>query len=219
MIHSLKLNVLLGIFVGLLIGMNLLGAKIITVLGVSVSVGIFMVPITFLITDIVAEVFGKKIATQFLVSGVIALLMIFVYTWIFVQLSPNERYTADEAYKTVFESSLRIIIASVVAFVFSQFHDIVAFEWWKTKTKGKMLWLRNNMSTFISQAIDTFIFMMLAFYQMTPKFDFGFVMRLAIPFYIFKLVFAVIDTPFVYLGVRWLRPELEKVRSDGEYEK
>ena len=210
----LKLQILLGIFVGLLIGMNLLGGKITTLFGISVSVGIFMVPLTYLITDIVEEVYGKKIAKHFVLAGVIALIMIFFYTALCVWLEPHDRYTEmNDAYTSIFNGSLRIMVASVVAFLLAQFHDVWAFEFWKKKTKGKMLWLRNNLSTFVSQGIDTFVFMMIAFYHVTPKFTFGFIISLAIPYYLFKIGFAVLDTPFVYLGVKWLRggKEEEKV--------
>lgn len=205
--HTLKLHILLGIFVGLLVGMNLLGGKIIGFFGISTSVAIFMVPFTFLITDIVAEVHGKKTAREFLISGVLALLLILVFISVFIQLEPHERYPFNEEYKTIFGASLRIIVASMTAFILSQFHDIWAFGFWKEKTRGKMLWLRNNLSTMVSQAVDTLVFMFIAFYQVAPQFDAMFIIQLAIPYYLFKMLFAVLDTPLVYLGVHWLRKE------------
>ena len=100
---------------------------------------------------------------------------------------------------------MRIIIASIVAFFLSQLHDIVVFEKLKKRTKWKHLWLRNNLSTMGSQLIDSTVFMFLAFYAITPKFDVKFIISLIIPFYIFKIIFAIIDTPFVYLWVKWLK--------------
>lgn len=200
-----KVRLLLGIFVGLLIGMNLIGGKIITVLGISVSVAIFMTPLTFLITDIIEEVMGKKTAQSFIYIGVAALLMTLVYTAVFVILDPAERYEFNDAYVTIFGVSIRMIIASIIAFVVSQTHDVWAFEFWKKKTHGKMLWLRNNASTMVSQVIDTLLFMMIAFYGISDKFTFGFIITLAIPYYLFKIAFAALDTPFVYLGARWLK--------------
>jgi len=163
--------------------------------------------LTFLITDIVEEVHGKKVVKDFILGGVISLVLIFLFTALFVYLEPNPRYTFNEEYKTIFGSSLRMIIASITAFILSQTHDVLVFEWWKKKTKGKALWLRNNISTMGSQLIDTFVFMTIAFYHLTPKFTFAFIISLAIPYYLFKILFAVIDTPFVYLGVKWLRTE------------
>jgi len=201
-----KLMVLLSIFVGLLVGMNLLGGKIISLFGISVSVAIFMVPLTFLITDMVAEVYGKNTVKWFIYGGVITLLMILGFTYLFVMLEPHARFAGlNDAYISTFGLSIRMTIASIVAFVISQLHDIFAFEYWKKRTGGKMLWLRNNLSTIVSQMLDTLIFMFIAFYQIAPKFTAMFIISLAIPYYLFKVAFAVIDTPLVYLGVKWLK--------------
>lgn len=209
--NSPRLQILFALFIALLIGMNLLGVKIVSLFGASVSVGIFMVPLTFLITDIVEEVYGKQTVKQFIIGGVFSLIIIFLYTSVFVLLEPHERYGFNSEYKTIFGSSLRMIIASIIAFVLAQTNDMILFEWWKKKTKGKALWLRNNLSTIVSQLIDTFIFMMIAFYHLTPKFTFVFIIYLVIPYYLFKILFAIIDTPFVYLGVSWLKKEKNKI--------
>jgi uncharacterized integral membrane protein (TIGR00697 family) len=87
----------------------------------------------------------------------------------------------------------------------SQYHDIITFEFLKKKTNGKALWLRNNLSTMASQLIDTILFMFIAFYKIAPQFNFSFVLQLCIPYYLFKILFALIDTPFVYIGVKWLK--------------
>ena len=205
MIEHKKLMVLFALFVGLLVGMNLLGGKLTTVFGITTSVGIFMVPLTFLITDMVAEVYGKETAKWFVYTGVLTLLVILVYTVFFVWLEPAGRFSHNEEYKTIFGLSIRMTIASIIAFVISQMHDVFAFEYWKKKTNGKMLWLRNNASTIVSQMLDTIIFMMIAFYHITPKFTVMFIISLSIPYYLFKVAFAIIDTPFVYAGVKWLR--------------
>ncbi|MBT3817558.1 MAG: queuosine precursor transporter [Candidatus Magasanikbacteria bacterium] len=215
--NNSRLQILFALFIALLIGMNLLGGKIVSLFGVSVSVGIFMAPLTFLITDIIEEVYGKNIVKHFIIGGVISLVVIFLFTGLFVYLEPHTRYGFNEQYTTIFGSSLRMIIASIVAFLLAQIHDVIAFEWWKKKTKGKALWLRNNLSTIISQLIDTFVFMMIAFYHITPKFTFAFIISLAIPYYLFKILFAIIDTPFVYMGVKWLKNEKESVEiAEGQ---
>jgi len=200
-----KTNILLAIFIAALVLANLLGTKITTILGVSVSVGIFAYPITFLCTDIVAEVRGKQVTKQFVKAGFIVLLLTIVLVALSVVVPPADRYDDNEAYKTVFGNSLRMVIASLFAFVFAQYHDIWAFHFWKQKTRGKWLWFRNNISTVISQLIDTTMFMFIAFYMMTPKFTAGFIVALIIPYWLFKVLFAFLDTPLVYLGVKWLK--------------
>ena len=105
------------------------------------------------------------------------------------------------------------MLASVIAFVFSQFHDVWSFHFWKRKTHGKFLWLRNNLSTSVSQLIDTILFMFIAFYKINPKFTVPFIISLIIPYYLFKIGFALIDTIFVYPGVWWLRGYRKKPNS------
>jgi len=200
-----KTMMLLGIFIAALVLANLLGTKITTLFGVSVSVGIFAYPITFLCTDIVAEVRGKKITKEFVKIGLVVLLITMGLVALSVFMPPADRYSDNDAYRTVFGNSLRMVLASITAFTFAQLHDIWAFHFWKKQTRGKMLWFRNNISTVVSQFIDTTIFMFIAFYMMTPKFDVSFIFALIIPYWLFKVLFAFLDTPLVYLGVRWLK--------------
>ncbi len=205
MTREFKLTLLTAIFVAGFIGANILGIKIIPFLGLSVSVGVFFYPLTFLITDATSEVFGKKKAQQIVWSALIAQILVLFLILIAIKLPAADRFTLDTEYGNIFSNSLRMIIASLTAFTISQLHDIWAFDFWKRKTKGKFLWLRNNASTVTSQALDTLIFMYGAFYMMTPKFTVSYVFGLAVSYWLFKLAFAVVDTPFVYLLVRWLK--------------
>jgi hypothetical protein len=200
-----RTNLLLGFFVTSLALANLLGNKITTLFGIRVSVAIFVFPILFLITDIIEDVHGKWKAKSFVYTGLICQVFIFIILFLSILAPPNQTWGNQAAYESVFSVSLRIIVASIIAFFFSQLHDVWAFNLWKQKTKGRYLWLRNNASTMISQFIDTVIFMFIAFYQVTPKFDIPFIFSLIIPYWLMKVLFAALDTPFVYLGVRWLR--------------
>lgn len=202
---NFKLMSLFAIFIGLLVGMNLMGGKITTIAGISMSVAIFMVPVTFLITDVVSEVYGRKLSQLFTFAGMLSLLILLFYSIIFVALVPNERYPYNAEYGIIFGTSLRIIIASILAFTLSQIQDIWLFEYCKRKTGEKYLWLRTNLSTFVSQTIDTLVFMFIAFYHVAPKFDSLFILKLALPYLAFKIALSVLSTPFVYLGVKWLR--------------
>jgi len=213
-LHSLsqdtKLDILLALFVTCLVVANLLGTKITVIAGVSVSVGIFAYPISFLVTDIVGEVMGKAKANRFVLAGFISLILVVILNTISVLMPPAGRYGLNDCYVKVFSSSIRMTIASLITFLISQYHDVWSFHFWKNKTHGKFLWLRNNLSTIVSQFLDTTIFMFLAFYQMTPKFTVGFIFALIIPYWIFKIIFALLDTPFVYWGVAWLKKPIEQ---------
>ena len=200
-----KLVTFISIFVGLLVGMNLLGGKIITIFGIAASVAVFMVPLTFAITDIATELYGRRFSRQLTLAGMLALVVLMIYSAVFVLLEPNPRFIHDEAYRTVFGSSLRIIIASIVAFTLAQLQDIFIFERIRQMTKGRWLWLRTNLSTFASELVDTTVFMFIAFYMVIPKFDALFVVKMIIPYLLLKIVFAVLITPAVYGGVKLLK--------------
>lgn len=200
-----KLTILISIFISGLIAANLLGNKITTILGVSFSVGIFAYPFTFVVTDIVEEVYGKKKTQGIIYGGMIAIVFVLLLTLLSVYLPPASRFDYNDAYKQVFGVSTRILIASLIAFVISQTHDVWSFNYWKQKTKGKHLWIRNNLSTMSSQFIDTTLFMFIAFYNITPKFSVGFIFSLIIPYWLLKILMAALDTPLVYIGVKWLK--------------
>lgn len=102
---------------------------------------------------------------------------------------------------------MRMSLASLISFGIGQYVDVVIFMTLKELTKNKMLWLRNNVGTITSQFIDTVIFMFIAFYKLTPTFTVSYLFSLIIPYWLFKVVFALIDTPFCYLGVKWLAKE------------
>ncbi|PLX26052.1 hypothetical protein C0580_00745 [Candidatus Parcubacteria bacterium] len=201
-----KITFLQTIFVASIILANIVGIKIINIGPINVSMGIWLVPITFLITDILAEVKGKKFVGRLVWTTGLAMFFSYLFIKLSIWIEPADRFQElNPAFVTIFESSARIFIASIVAFMLSQLHDIWAFEFWKKKTKGKYFWLRNNLSTIVSQFIDTTIFIFIAFYQLTPKFDFAFMWTLIVPYYILKIILAIADTPLAYLGVKWLK--------------
>ncbi|MFW6119993.1 MAG: queuosine precursor transporter [Petrotogales bacterium] len=200
-----KTNILYGLFVGSLIAANLIGLKIADFILFEASVGILLFPILFLITDIIEEVHGRKKTKELVFVGMITLVVVLIVTVMAVLLLFAQRSMVKEEYTTIFATTIRIFIASITAFVISQLHDVWAFNFWKQKTKGKHLWLRNNLSTVVSQFLDTTLFMFIAFYYITPKFTVYYVFTLIIPYWLVKVLFALFDTPFCYLGVRWLK--------------
>lgn len=202
---ELRLYIIFALFIAFMIGMNVLGGKIIPFGPFQVSVAFLIVPLSFLMTDIVEEVYGKKKAHEFVIAGVVALIVFLAFIVIFLLLPPAERFTQNVEYKAIFGTSARIVFASIVAFLMSQFHDVWSFNFWKVKTRGKLLWLRSNISTSISMVVDTFVFMFLAFYMLTPQFTAGFIIQMIIPYLFFKIIWGVLSTPLVYLGASWLR--------------
>ena len=198
---------LFALYITGMVLVNTVGSKIINLFGVRVSVGIFFMPVLFLITDIIGEVKGHEHASLFVHYSIIMLIILFVSTALFVQVPPHPSWELQQEYRQIFGMSMRMSLASLISFSISQTVDVNIFLLFKKLSKGKRLWLRNNLSTITSQFIDTVIFMFIAFYQTTPKFTAAFVFSLIIPYWLFKVVFALLDTPFCYLGVKLLSKE------------
>ena len=198
---------LFALYITAMIVVNTVGSKIINLFGVRVSVGIFFMPLLFLITDVVGEVKGHDHVTLLVRFSIIMLIILFVVTGIFVRITPHPTWDLQDEYQQIFGMSMRMSLASLISFAISQTVDVSIFLQFKKISKGRLLWLRNNISTMTSQFIDTVIFMFIAFYQMTPTFTASYVFGLIIPYWLFKVVFALVDTPLCYLGVKWLNKE------------
>ena len=207
--------VLSGIFIASLVSCNLIFQKFFEIeiwlpfIGnytFAQSVGLLPYPITFLVTDIISEIYGKKRANQVVTSGLFAsIFMLIVVTCAdLIPMAPWSPVDSDTFHK-VFGLSGAAVFASMMAYLFAQYVDIRIFHFWKKLTKGKHLWLRNNASTVFSQFIDTFsVLFLLCFFGVLSWDMFG---VLLLNGFLFKVFFAAFDTPFVYLIVYYLRKE------------
>ncbi len=208
-----KLMFLFALYITSMVLVNTLGSKITTIAGIRTSVGVFFIPILFLVTDIVGEVYGRKISSVFVNYSVIMLVFMFLMMGLSINLPPNPSWNLQESYAAVFGSSMRMTIASLISFYVAQHIDVITFSVLKSLTKKKHLWIRNNVSTILSQFIDTSVFMFLAFYRMNERFTVAVIFSMIIPYWLFKVVLAIIDTPFCYLGVYWLKKEKKEAAS------
>ncbi|WP_299532216.1 queuosine precursor transporter [Ulvibacterium sp.] len=169
-----------------------------------ISVGVLPYPVTFLITDLISEIFGKKKANQIVTAGIFASFfsMGFIYISDAVPAIPSSPID-DALFKKVFALSPVAVLASMIAYLCAQYVDIAIYHFWKKLTKGKYLWLRNNFSTFLSQFIDTFTVVgLLCIFGILP---WNLFYGLVISGFIFKIFIAFLDTPFLYFFVYLLR--------------
>jgi queuosine precursor transporter len=168
------------------------------------SVGIIAYPLTFLVTDILSEIYGPRRATQVVVAGLIAS----VFTTALVELSdlaPSAEFgIGSETFHQVFGLSKVAVFASMMAYLTAQFIDIRLFHFWKRLTNGKHLWLRNNASTITSQLVDTFVVLALLASFKAAGITWQNLPALFIDGLIFKWTIAVLDTPLFYIAVRSL---------------
>lgn len=174
---------------------NIFGTKLF-----KVSVGILPYPITFLITDLISEIYGKKRANDVVVAGIFASMfsVLIIYVAQHTSAIPDSPVNND-TFNYVFGRTILAVGASMLAYLFAQFIDIQIYHFWKRLTKGKHLWIRNNFSTFFSQFVDTFsVLFLLCSFEVLSWSNFK---GLLISGFLFKVLIAVLDTPFLYLGV------------------
>ncbi len=208
-------GVFIAVFVTFVILTNTVGVKLFSAFGRILPVSILWFPLTFLITDIVSEMYGAKRARFLVIMGFTMSLLLLGFSQLGIYLEPSEIYAADEAYVSIFGPVWRLLFASMAAYLLAQMVDVHLFHFWKRLTKGKHLWLRNNASTMVSQFIDTVVVNVIFLYKNPVVFtgDFGDLMNIIISVYILKVSIAALDTPFCYLGV-WAVEKMTGVKGE-----
>ncbi len=176
---------------------NIEVVKIVELFGITSTLGNAIYGATFLATDILSEFYGRKYSQRAVWLGFVSLLIMTAAMQFSILMIPSPVDTASPHLEYIFKMMPRIAFASLAAYILAQTHDVWAFEFWKKVMKGKHLWLRNNLSTMVSQAIDTIIFCTIAF---AGLYDLGTFMQILLTTYIFKWIVALLDTPFIYLS-------------------
>ncbi len=165
-----------------------------------ISVGLLPYPITFLITDILSEIYGKKKANQVVIAGIFASFFSLGIIYVSKNVPATSWSTVDNTtFINVFGAAPLAVLASMLAYLAAQFIDIRVYHFWKNFTKGKHLWLRNNFSTFTSQIVDTLTVLVLLCYFGIIQWNLFW--GLLISGVLFKMMIAAIDTPILYLIV------------------
>lgn len=208
-----KLDLLVSLYIFCIAASELMGAKtfpLINLFGyqLNASVAILILPLVYTINDAVAEVYGKQRAQSIVRSGLLVVGLILLFSLISTSLPPSTRFKLNEIhYDAIFGLSARIAAASLTAFILAEFTDVFVFIKIRDKFGKRALWFRNNASNFISEGLDTVVFMTLAFYAFDRSFiaNYSFLTSLILPYWFLKCVMSVIETPLVYLGVKWLK--------------
>ena len=233
--------VLAGIFICAMTMLNILGITRFIELGpMQLAVGVLPYPITFLCTDLICELYGRRRA-NFMVTlglGLNFFILAFVYLgslapsvgpeamppWQAIQLAeplalPNGTVVEQqvELYKLIYATTSGAVFASMMAYIAAQYCDVQLFHFWKRVTRGRYLWIRNNFSTVISQMVDSFVVILVTFgaTYLAGSMTTATLLTLMFSNYIFKFCVAIADTGPFYLGVHQLRKYLRL--ADGEY--
>ena len=177
---------------------NIQVIKVIELFGISATLGNVLYASIFLATDILSENYSKKDAAMAAIIGFVSMLTLPFLMTLSLQFKPGEGDFSQEALQTLFGVVPRVVAGSAIAYLVSQVHDVWSFHAIKARAPStKMLWLRNNGSTLVSQLLDTVIFTTIAFYGLYP---FKVFIEIVITTYLLKAVCAVLDTPFIYLA-------------------
>jgi queuosine precursor transporter len=218
--HENKLLILTGIYVFCILLAEIFGIKTIP-LGIEnitlwpifikelkVSVAIFLLPLIFSINDVVIEIWGKKTAKTMYRIGLACIVWLALFSFFATHLPTSALFAPNEtAYDQIFSMTMRIAIASIIAFGISDLLDIAIFS--RIRERIKNLALKSNISNICAQFIDTTLFVYLAFYMPWAEIfwsgNHAFMWWIILPYWIFKCCMSVITTPFVYLGVKWAK--------------
>ncbi len=208
-----KMDLVVALYIFGVITAELMGAKTFKLTDFSwahlnASVAIFVLPLLFSLVDTVVEVYGKARARSMVYSGLIVVALLILLAALSTAVPPSNRYTPNEpAYDTIFHSSIRIAAASLTAFAVSELMDVSLFAKLRQLMDGRALWLRNNLTNFVSQFFDSAVFLSLAFWATAYSLpsNLSFIWSLLLPYWLIRCALSIVETPLVYLGVWWLR--------------
>ena len=186
---------------------NLIGPKITVVFGLNTSMGVIIYSGIYFATDLLGERYGKREANRAGFIGFAVSVMVVMFGLLSLYFVPTpdpqkQGFANDihNALSLLFNYTPRFVFGSLLAYLISQTHDVWRYHFLRIKTKGKHLWIRNNVSTITSQAIDTVIYGVVVWWAI---FDFRTAMELALAKYMFKVIIALLDTPFLYWARTW----------------
>ena len=198
----------LAVWMGVsVIAANIQVVKTIEILGVTATLGNIVYASSFLITDILSENYGKQAARRVVYFGLAAIVgfTLLMNLALFFEPAPDD--FAHQSLSVIFGFLPRVAAASLLAYAVSQFHDVWAYAFWKRRFNGiRQIWIRNNLSTMVSQLIDSLVFTTVAFagvFSVTVFFE------IVVTTYLLKVIVAAADTPFVYIATHWVRRERE----------
>lgn len=201
-----KLLIALAVYVTSITASNVLGLKLMPFLfNTNLSVAVFSFPVVFIMLDVIGEVYGKKISRMFFVAGLVTIFLFMAYTVISLVAPFSEKSLwMKDGYNAVFGISLRVALASLLAFAIAEYQDILSFFFFKKKWGEKYFWLRSNLSNLWSQFLDTTIFMVVAFYGVYPN---NVLVTVIFTWWLYKVLMGVLYTPLSYAGIYLLRDD------------
>lgn len=201
--HFRHFDLVMAAFVAVLLLSNLIGAaKLSTVAGFTFGAGILFFPVSYVIGDILTEVYGYARARRVIWTGFAALIFMAFMSYVVVAMPPAASWNGQEAYEQVFGSTWRIVAASIIAFWAGEFVNSFVLARMKIWTRGKALWSRTIGSTVFGQGVDSLLFYPIAFLGIWETSD---VLTVMVTNWLLKVVWEAVLTPVTYLAVGSLK--------------
>jgi uncharacterized integral membrane protein (TIGR00697 family) len=196
-------DLVMASFVTILLCSNLIGApKVCTVAGFTFGAGVFFFPISYVFGDILTEVYGYARSRKVVWAGFAAMIFATFMTWVVLKLPPASGWPDQGAFETVFGSTSRIVLASLVAYFLGEFSNSYTLAKMKIWTRGKFLWTRTIGSTVVSESVDSVIFYPIAFFGTWPN---ELLIKVMLGNYLLKVSWEVLMTPLTYKIVNFLK--------------
>ncbi|MDA3850241.1 MAG: queuosine precursor transporter [Spirochaetaceae bacterium] len=205
----------LGLFIWIPIAVilaNIQVVKLIELGGITATLGNIIYASSFLVTDILSENYGKKEAKKAVIIGFLAMVSMTLLMNLALVFKPAAFDESQSHLQAIFSLMPRITLASFAAYWLSQLHDVWAYRFWMKKKPGRrFIFLRNNMSTLVSQLIDSLVFTAIAFGGLL---EWAIFWEIVITTYVLKVIVAILDTPLVYLANHWFTQS--RIPQDSE---
>ncbi len=192
---------IIALYIAFVIISNILAVKIaefnLGVITLYATAASIIFPVTFLLTDVVNEKFGRKETHKMIFLAFITQVAVALFIYLAIKMPSAPFWAGQETFSTILGFAPRVMLASWIAFLISENTDAYIFSWFKKLTQGKHLWSRNIFSSIPAMALDTIIFVTIAFYNIQP------LAPLILGVLVIKWIVGIIDIPFMYLN-RWI---------------
>lgn len=193
---GLYTSVILGIMLS-----NLQGPKLTIIFGMHTSLGMIIYSGIYFATDLLSERYGRNEAQRAVLLGfATSVILVLVMSVSLLFLPSSKARDVHEAIHLIFGFTPRFVFGSLFAYLISQSFDVWVFHYMKRKTRGRHLWLRNNVSTLASQALDTVLYSLVVWWGVVQL---KMAIHLGLAKYLFKFIIALFDTPFIYWARSW----------------
>lgn len=199
-----KMHLIIAIFIGCLIASNTIATKIFDFKGYYLPAGILVFPITYIIGDVITEVYGYKRMRSIILLGFLANLITTLFIFISIQLPPAPFWDLQDEYEAILSQTPRILVASMVGFLIGSLSNSWSMDYIKKATNERYLWLRTIASTIIGEGLDTLIFIIIAF---SAVFDNDHLFDMIITQWIFKVAYESLATPLTYFVINTIKKQ------------